>query len=107
MSGTLGTIGKRSLVSLALIILDQAHRRQHQPNAKDHSELADEERGELAFASTCAKALLGFMNLTVANAKKFVDDQGPYYLPGDEKVVIPALVNGERDEVFPEMDGHF
>ncbi|KAF8134211.1 hypothetical protein EV363DRAFT_1160900 [Boletus edulis] len=97
------TIGKRSLISIVLIILDQAHRREQQPNPKDTSGLADEERGELIFASKCAKGLLKFMKLTVALAMDFVDSVGPYYACGDEKVEIPALEEDVPDAIFPEM----
>lgn len=100
----LGTIGKRSLISLALIVLDKAHRRQQQPNPKDSSELAEEERGELAFASQCAKALLRFMGLNFTSAQHFVDSQGPYYSAGEENVEIPALANGAPDTIFPDMN---
>lgn len=104
MDYAIGTIGKRSLISLALIILDHEQCEQHRQNEKDASGLADEERGELAFASECAKALLKFMGFTVTGAQEFVDGQGPYYSDGDEKVVIPGLHKGVPDPIFPDMN---
>lgn len=65
--------------------------------------LADEERGELAFAALCAKSLLRWMGITKAQATKFVDDQGAYYLPGDEVVELPALAEGDLDPIFPQL----
>jgi hypothetical protein len=97
-------MGKRSLISLVLIILDEAKHGKHQPDPKDTSALANEERGELAFAAKCAKALLRFMKLTVADAEEFVNRQGPYYSGGDEKIEIPARLNGVPDPIFPDMN---
>ncbi|KAG8214274.1 hypothetical protein J3R82DRAFT_9218 [Butyriboletus roseoflavus] len=98
-------IRKRSLISLILIILDRAKHTKHRPNPKDTSELANEERGEMAFAADCAKALLKFMNMTVDGARKFVCSQGPYYSGGDQEITIPVSPNGLPDPVFPDMSG--
>lgn len=102
-----GTIGKRSLISLLLIILDRANHRNHHPSAKDASGLADGERGEIAFAILTAKHLLKWMNMTVKDAKGFVDNLGPYYTGGHEHVEFPALERGEKDPIFLDMNDLF
>lgn len=103
----IGIMRKRSLISLALIILDQAKHGKDRPNPTDSSGLAEEERGELAFAVKCAKALLKFMMLTVADAEQFVNNQGPYYSCGEEEVEIPASLDGIPDPIFPDMNNVF
>lgn len=67
--------------------------------------LADEERGELAFAAQCAQSILQWMGLTKEKAKMFVDKQGPYYLPGEDVIEIPASVLGLPDPILPQMHG--
>jgi hypothetical protein len=102
MPYVIGTIGKRSLLSLVLIILDST---KHQTDPKDTSVLAKEERGEILFAVRTAESLLKWMGMTVKDAKKAVEDQVAYYLGGEEVVEIPAVPEGGRDVVFPSMDG--
>lgn len=71
----------------------------------DTSILAEEERGEIAFAVRTAESLLKWMGMTVEDAKKAVEDHVAYYLGGDERVEIPAAPEGSRDVIFPYMDG--
>lgn len=78
-------------------------RKPEKVTARTKDPLADEERGDLAFATQCAHHILKWMNLTKAQAEKFVDDQGPYYLPGEEVVEIPAVVPDVPDSVFPPL----
>lgn len=69
--------------------------------------MANEERGELAFAVTTAQSLLKWMGVSVKDARQFVDNEGPYYSDGNESVEIPAVADGARDPVFPDMGGEF
>ena len=98
----IGTIGRRSLLSLILIVLDFTKR---ESKTKDAAVLAEEERGEMAFAVRTAEWLLKWMGMTIKDARKAVKDQAAYYLDGDEHVEIPALPEGGKDVVFPGMDG--
>ena len=100
-----GSIGKRSLIGLVLIVLDHAKHQRRRGDTKDPSVLTNEERGELAFAVDTAECLLKWMNMTVAEANAYVDAQGPYYSGGSEIVDIPALTEGVKDAIFPEMGG--
>lgn len=104
-TGMVGIIGKHSLISLLLIILRGGNHVKNKPDPKDTSVLADEERGEIAFAAKCAQSLLNWMNMTVAEAELFVDGQGPYFSGGEEKIEIPALVEHVKDPIFPDMNG--
>lgn len=99
----LGKIGKRSLLSLLLIILEA--KSPEKTTCRMKNTLADEERGELAFATESAQRLLKWMGLTREQASEFVDRQGAYYLPGEEIVEIPAVENGLEDPIFPPMGG--
>lgn len=96
----IGTIGKRSLLSLVLIILHHTD----PTDMRNTSALAEEERGEMAFAIRTTEYLLKWMGMTVQDAKNAVQNYGPYYSGGDEHVEIPAVPEGGRDAVFPDMD---
>ena len=43
--------------------------------------------------------------MTEETAKDFVDQQGPYYLGGQDAVEIPALAEGDKDPIFPRLIG--
>ena len=90
------------MLSLLLIILDS--KSPEKTTSKMKNTLAEEERGELAFATQCAESLLQWIGLTKEKANEFIDGQGPYYLPGEEVVEIPALANGLSDPIFPPMN---
>lgn len=100
-----GMIGKKSLISLLLIMFEGSCHKKHLPDAKDTSDLANEERGEFAFAVSTAHSILKWMKMSFEDARKLVDSEGPYYSCGNELVEIPALVDGVRDPVFPAMGG--
>ena len=96
-------IGKKSLISLLLIILEHTRNKEHLPAANDRSDIANEERGEFGFAITTAESILKWLNMSVEDARKFVDGKGPYYSGGNELVEIPGLVDGAQDPIFPVM----
>jgi hypothetical protein len=85
------------------MILEEADNAKHGPLPKDRSQVAKEERGEMAFAVKCAEKLLKWLELTQEQAKHFVDAFDGYYLGGNEVVEIPALVEGLPDHIFPDM----
>lgn len=98
-----GEIGKRSLLSLILIIMEHEKLQRGKGKSDQPSVLTKEEGGELAFAVDTAESILKWINFTVEEAREYVDTQGPYYSGGCERVEIPALREGEEDPVFPSL----
>ncbi|KAG6372927.1 hypothetical protein JVT61DRAFT_6961 [Boletus reticuloceps] len=64
------------------------------------SSVEEEESADLAFAHSTARSLLKWLNMTVQQAREFVD-KSPYYLPGSEQAKIPP--QSTKDPVFPDM----
>ncbi|KAF8414637.1 hypothetical protein L210DRAFT_3658740 [Boletus edulis BED1] len=91
-------IGKRSLISLFLIVIQCKN--PEKTTSKLKNTLADEERGELAFAAKIAQSILKWMDLTEKTAIEFVGRQGAYYLPGNETVQLPL-----PQTIFSDMKG--
>ena len=85
-----------------MTVLDRSKR---ETDTKDISALAEEERGETAFAVRTAESLLKWMGMTVLDAKNSIKNHPAYYSGGDERVEIPAVPEGGRDVIFPDMGG--
>ncbi|KAF8432120.1 hypothetical protein L210DRAFT_3507605 [Boletus edulis BED1] len=81
-------IGKQSLISLLLIIIQCKN--PEKTTSKLKNTLADEEQGEVAFAAKITQSILQWMDLTQEMAIKFVGSQEAYYLPGDE--IVPYTI---------------
>ncbi|KAG6370279.1 hypothetical protein JVT61DRAFT_12230 [Boletus reticuloceps] len=98
---TPGSIGKKSLISLLLIVLDWTEKKtngRRRPNVTAGVE--EEESADLVFARSAARRLLKWLNMTVQQAREFVE-KSPYYLSGSERVEIPPPCS--EDPVFPDM----
>ncbi|KAH7904348.1 hypothetical protein BJ138DRAFT_1119503 [Hygrophoropsis aurantiaca] len=94
---------KRSLLSLLLIILHRNKYGWKLPSGAGQTVLAEEESGEMTVANNFAAQILKWLNMTVNQAKQYVDGFSAYYEPGDEEVVLPAVVEG-KDPVLDEVD---
>ncbi|KAG6372928.1 hypothetical protein JVT61DRAFT_6962 [Boletus reticuloceps] len=96
----LGFIGKKSLISLVLIVLDWTDTKPNCHRSNITSGVEEEESEELAFARSTARGLLKWLNMMVKQAREFVD-KTPYYLPDSEQAEIPPL--SAEDPVFPDL----
>ncbi|KAG9309152.1 hypothetical protein JVU11DRAFT_10862 [Chiua virens] len=97
-------IAKRSLLSLLIMIIDW-DRNQNINNRGNGNPTLLEARGEVTYATQCAKSLLRWMKIDVDKARTFVDNSGPYYSSGDETIELPAVPSKGRDPLFPSLKG--
>ncbi|KAG9309164.1 hypothetical protein JVU11DRAFT_10875 [Chiua virens] len=95
-------LGKRSLLSLLIMIIDW-NRNQNIINRGNGNPTLLEARGEVTYASQCAQSILRWMKVDVDQARNYVDKSGPYYSGGEETIVLPAVPKNGKDPLFPSL----